>query len=115
MNDVPSKRVNLRLQFIKGDVCLFVFLVIDQDRNGTGKFLDALCVVGQCHDIAPKQKTKKGGAAGLDCRILSGRYTSEPAARYETNGIENSGGLMRQGHAVRTGDMIAARQESKNE
>jgi len=91
--DVPSKRLNLRLNFIEDDMCIFVFFVIDQDRKGTGKFIDALCVVGQCHGIAPKNKLKGVGAAALDVRNLEQNTNRYAAARYESTGIEKRRGL----------------------
>jgi len=45
MLHVPSKRVDLRLYFIDGDVCLLIFFMVAVVFDFTGKLIDALDVV----------------------------------------------------------------------
>lgn len=56
--DVSSKFVNLADNIIEGYMCLAVFVAIHVVYNVIGKFLDAPCVVCQCHGISLKRPVR---------------------------------------------------------
>ena len=51
--DVPAQFMAFRFNVIDGTMCLFVFPGVGKVNNVAGKFLDAPCVVSECHDILP--------------------------------------------------------------
>jgi len=68
MVDVPVCQADLLFDIIEGAVSLWVFPFVGKFNNFQGKILDAPCVVCDCHGIAPKNKLKGVGAAGLHVR-----------------------------------------------